>query len=275
MRSLGDRAEEARAQLQDYLSRMTFPTSATPVPPLDEGALESAAFHRRPASIGAHPEITLVDEDLRLMGRVDLLTVTDDGACITDYKTGAEDPAHRDQVTLYALLWSLDRIVNPEQIPVTELVIAYPSHDLRIAAPGLTDLDATEQALRQRIEAADRLAATVPPQARPAPDQCGFCPVRGLCGAYWADTPNPASLRIGAWFDYEGIVGPQNGVRSLWMLDPNTGQRQILLRTPSTAPPLSKGTRVRLLSIRLEDDAEVEGTVALMTIGTEVLMVAP
>jgi hypothetical protein len=146
---------------------------------------------------------------------------------------------------------------------------------VRIDAADLADLNALEEAVRLRIEAADRLAAEVPPQVRPDPERCGFCPVKGLCGAYWSTVPDPAGLSDGTWFDYEGVVGPQNGVRSRWMLDPDTGRRQLLLRTPPTAPSLNEGTAVRLLGIRLEDDAEVEATVAVMASGTEVLMLAP
>lgn len=277
-RVLGDRAEEARAQVQEYLSRMTFPVGTVTAP---SGAREGSemaggpAFRRRPASIGTHPEVMLADERLRLTGRVDLLTVRDEGARVADYKTGTEDPAHRDQVNLYALLWTLDRVVNPKRIPVTELVIAYPSHDVRIAAADLPDLNALQEAVRLRIDAADRLAAEVPPQARPDAERCGFCPVKGLCGTYWSSVPDPADLSDGTWFDYQGVVGKQNGVRSRWMLDPDTGRKQLLLRTLPTAPSLTEGAAVRLLGIRLEGDAEVEATVAVMASGTEMLKLVP
>lgn len=277
-RVLADHVEEARAQVQEYLSRMTFPTGAATVPPpLDEdaGAVDGPAFRRRAASVGTHPEVTLADEDLRLMGRIDLLTVTDSEAGIVDYKTGAEDPSHHDQLTLYALLWTLDRVVNPKHIPVTELAIAYPSHDVRIAVADATELNALAQSVRLRIEIADQLAGEVLPQTRPAPELCRSCPVKGLCSAYWSREPDPASLSDGTWFDYEGIVGPPNGVRSRWMLHPDTGHRQLLLRTPPSAPGLREGARVRLLGIRLEADAEVDATVAVMASGTEVLTLAP
>lgn len=274
-----DRAEEARAQVQEYLSRMTFPAWAAPVLPAhDEGTgmVNGPAFRRRPASAGTHPEITLANENLRLVGRIDLLTVSDSQARIVDYKTGDEDASHRDQVILYALLWTLDRVVNPKQIPITELVIAYPSHDVRIAAAEISELNALEEAVRLRIETADQLAAEVPPQARPRPELCVYCPVRGLCSAYWSSiVPDTADVSDGTWFDYEGIVGPQNGVRSRWMLDLDTGQKQLLLRTTPSAPLLSEGAAIRLLGIRLEDDAEVEAAVAVMASNTEVLALVP
>jgi len=271
---LGDRAEDARAQVQEFLCRMSFPASAATMPAMPATSVEpdkGPAFRRRAAGEGTHPEITLASEDLRLMGRVDLLTVGDEGASITDYKTGTPDPAHLEQVSLYALLWSLDRVVNPDQLPTTELTVAYPSHDVRVGRDDLDDLAEMEQSLRARIAAADGLAAEVPPVARPAPEVCGYCPVKGLCATYWATTlPDPAGLDDGTWFDFEGIVGPANGVRSRWLLGPS-GAKQLLLRTSPSAPALTEGDTVRLLGIRREVDPETAATVAVMISATEVV----
>jgi hypothetical protein len=205
------------------------------------------------------------------MGRIDLLTVGDEGASIVDYKTGAPDPGHLEQVNLYALLWSLDRVVNPDEVPAVELTVAYPSHDVRIGADDLDDLSELEWSLRTRIAAADELAAGVPPVARPAPEVCGYCPVKALCATYWATAlPDPARLEDGTWFDFEGVVGPANGVRSRWLLGP-TGAKQLLLRTSPSAPVLAEGDAVRLVGIRREVDPETMATVAVMVSATEVV----
>lgn len=275
-RALGDRAEDARAQVQELLCRMSFPVG-TPrtsnVQTSDTGDGEGPAFHRRAVGGGTHPEITLADDELRLMGRVDLLTVSDGAASIVDYKTGVPDPGHVEQVNLYALLWGLDRVVNPEQVPVGQLTIAYPSHDMRIAPEDRADPKALEFSTRLRIATADGRAEEVPPEARPAPEVCVYCPVKGLCDTYWsAAVPNPTSVADGQWFDHEGVVGPPNGVRSRWMLAPDSGQNQLLLRTPPSAPQLAEGDAVRLLGIRLEDDPETAATVAVMSTSTEVLI---
>lgn len=162
---LSDRAEEARAQVQEFLCRIFFPVgAATPLRPTEapSNTGDGPAFHRRPVSAGTHPEITLAAEDLRLMGRIDLLTIGDGGACIVDYKTGSPDLGHLEQVSFYALLWSLDHTVNPGKIPVTELIVAYPSHDVRTAVADIADFSTLEQLVQARIQAADELAAEAP-----------------------------------------------------------------------------------------------------------------
>jgi hypothetical protein len=275
-RELGDRVADARGQVQEYLSRAKFlakPANAG-VPGQGPAGQEPPAFGRHPVGPGAHPEVTLADEDLRLMGRVDLLAVGDGNADIVDYKTGAEDPGHFDQLRLYALLWDLDRVVNPTGVPATELTAAYQSHDVTVAAPTAVELRELEEAVRVRIAAADALFATDSPPARPSVEQCGMCQVRSLCDAYWASVaPDPSTVKNGDWFDYEGIVGPANGVRSLWMLNIASGQQELLLRTTSTAKPLEIGSRVRLLGLRRDADLEVPATTAVMTASSEVFVV--
>ena len=205
------------------------------------------------------------------MGRIDLLTIGENGASIVDYKTGVPDPGHLEQVNLYALLWSLDRVVNADHLPATDLTVAYPSHDVRLAAEDLDDLDDLEASVRARIAAADALAGGVPPVARPAAEVCAYCPVKGLCAKYWATAlPDPDGLADGTWFDFEGVVGPANGVRSRWLLG-LTGAKQLLLRTSPSAPTLVEGDTVRLVGIRREVDPETAATVAVMISATEVL----
>lgn len=276
VRELGDRVADARGQVQEYISRAKFlakpPETAAPT----EGPTEQAppAFGRRPARPGVHTEVTLADENMRLMGRVDLLAVGDGQADIVDYKTGAEDPGHFEQLRLYALLWDLDRVVNPTGVPAAELTAAYPSHDVTVPAPTPVELRDLEKAVGLRIAAADALFATNTPAARPSVDQCGMCHVRNLCDAYWASVaPDPSTVKGGEWFDYEGIVGPPNGVRSLWMLNTAAGQRELLLRTTSTSKPLEVGSRVRLLGLRRDADPEVPATTAVMTASSEAFVV--
>jgi hypothetical protein len=50
-----------------------------------------------------------------------------------------------------------------------------------------------------------------------------------------------------------------------------SGEKQLLLRTPPSAPRLVEGDRVRLLGIRLEEDQEADAIVAVMSTSTEVL----
>ncbi|MEU6410329.1 PD-(D/E)XK nuclease family protein [Microbispora sp. NPDC046933] len=268
---LRDRVPHARAQVQAYLSRTVLPATPRATGPQADPRT-SAGPGRRPAGLGAHPEIPLVAETLRLMGRVDLLTVTQDRVGITDYKTGVEDPSHLDQLRLYALLWDLDRIANPERRPATELTAAYPSREIRVTAPGDTQLRDLEETVRRRIAAAEAELVASVPRALPSKQKCALCQVRQLCNAYWEQTPEAEPLSLGTWFDYQGVVGPQNGAHSWWLLSERTGQRTLLLRAAATMRVLPPGRRIRLLNLRLDDDPEVRAPVATLTAASEVFV---
>lgn len=275
-RELDDRVADARAQVQEYLSRAKFSprTADAAVPAEGPAQQEPPAFGRHPIGRGMHAEVTLADERLRLMGRVDLLAVGEEHADIVDYKTGAEDPGHFEQLRLYALLWDLDRVVNPTRVPAVDLTAAYPSHDVTVAVPTSVELRDLEEAIRLRIATADVLFDAGSPPARPSVDLCAMCPVRSVCDVYWTTVgSDPSAVKDGDWFDYEGIVGPPNGVRSLWMLNTASGQKELLLRTTPTAKPLEIGSRVRLLGLRRDADPEVPATTAVMTASSEAFVV--
>jgi hypothetical protein len=80
-------------------------------------------------------------------------------------------------------------------------------------------------------------------------------------------------VSLEAWFDFEGIVGAQNGVKSWWMLEPATGKPAFLLRT-AAGVKLASGDVVRLVGLRREDDPEVDALVASFTATSELLRVA-
>ncbi|GIH71557.1 PD-(D/E)XK nuclease family protein [Sphaerimonospora thailandensis] len=269
---LRDRVPHARAQVQAYLSRTALPATPHATGPQADSRTSVRGPGRRPAVLGTHPEIPLVAETLRLMGRVDLLTVTQDRVDITDYKTGAEDPSHLDQLRLYALLWDLDRIANHERRPATELTAAYSSREITIPAPGDSQLRDLEENVRQRIAAAETELVASVPRALPSKQKCALCQVRHLCNAYWEQAPEAHTLSRGTWFDYQGVVGPQNGAHSWWLLSERTGQKTILLRAAATMRALLPSRRIRVLNLRLDDDPEVEAIVATLTAASEVFV---
>ena len=194
------------------------------------------------------------------MGKVDLLTVGANTVDIVDYKTGEPDPGHEEQLRIYALLWARDDVVNPDHLPVASLRAVYRSGSTSIAAPSPAEGDALAAAIEARIAAADSAVASDNLVAILG-DHCRWCPVKGLCGDYWAAAPTPRGLADGAWFDYEGVVGPAHGVRSRWMLDSPSGTRELLLRTSASSPPLELGTRVRIVGLRREIDSEIDASV--------------
>ncbi|WP_250506438.1 RecB family exonuclease [Bowdeniella massiliensis] len=268
-RSLTDWLPEAREQIQTYLNRMDLrPSSGSgTVPPTADPSTHY------PARTGDHPEKELVAEELRLKGRIDLLSIDGDGARITDFKTGAEDPAHHDQLRLYALLWGADVTVNPDGLPVTELVAAYPDHEVAVPVPSAADLAALGDDVAARIEVAEAAIAADPPAARLG-EHCSLCSVRGVCDPYWSTGAAPtAEVSDGRWYDLAGTVMREHGVKSFILREARTGS-DVLVRTPTPAFALPLGSDIRILgALRVVDPDEEESLVAALTSTSEVLEV--
>lgn len=264
---LEDRVPEARTDIQGYLQRMTLRQE-----PRAEGVPSGQATPiRQPLGHGPHPEATLRADHLRVKGRIDLLTVTSEQADIVDYKTGAQDPSHLDQLRFYAMLWDQDEVANRHRKPPGKLAAAYVSTEVSVSAPDAHELADLSTRTAQRVATADAEVVAIVPKATPG-DHCTHCPVRSLCGTYWREvTPQPSEVRDGAWFDYAGIVGEQNGIRSWWMVDKH-GQKELLLRTPP-GRTFSPGQRVRMLGLRRDEDPEIIAPVATMTGNTELFVV--
>jgi CRISPR/Cas system-associated exonuclease Cas4 (RecB family) len=222
------------------------------------GSDPEAKSVRFPARVGDHPEQELVAKDLRLTGRLDLLQVTSDGALITDFKTGVENEAHHDQLRLYALLWHLDSEVNPDGIPVTSLVAAYPSHELAVAVPDVDELTAIAETTKSRIAMADSVVASKHPEAVVG-EQCGLCSVRVLCEAYWERiVPDLAEVPDGSLLDLEVSVLREHGVKS-WVVRDSGSGREVLVRTHAPSITLPLGKVVRVLGARRTVDPDEEG----------------
>ena len=100
-----------REEVQHYLHRMAL------APRTRSGSGSGGEGPRYTRSVGSHPEATLQADDLRLWGRVDLLTVGHAKVDITDYKTGAENESHLDQLRFYAVLWDQDTVTALTEIP--------------------------------------------------------------------------------------------------------------------------------------------------------------
>lgn len=208
-----------------------------------------------------------------MKGRVDLLTVFSDRVDIIEHKTGAEDPSHLDQLRFYAMLWDQDDVANSARTPLGVLIASYPANEVTIPAPNESELLALVASISARVANADSQVEAEAPVAITG-EHCRLCSVRSLCGAYWEQvTPDPAAAPGGTWFDYEGIVGQQNGIRSWWMLDRDSGKTELLLRATSIGRPLEPGHRLRLLGLRRDADPELENTVATMTANSEVFTV--
>lgn len=271
-RQLRAQIQDARAQVQTYLSRTQF----VPGPPRADRAERkkhvSAKPRRQELADGSHAEVGLVAQGLRLRGRVDLLTVDGARVEIVDYKTGAESPSHEEQLRLYALLWDADEVSNPKHLKAAGLTAAYRDHDMRAEVPNSAELLELSAWVEAEIAVASREAGSRTPTARPSPETCASCGVRQLCPTYWAAVaPRTIPSQEDSWFDFEGVIGEENGQRSWWILN-DEGRPQMLLRTAATAPGFVVGDRVRLLGLRRESDPGVVSPIGSMTVTTEVFV---
>lgn len=272
---LTDRVPEARVRVQSILGRTELPEPVVPpaTPEAEAATGDGLPKPRRPLLGGAFPEAKLIADDLRLEGRVDLITVDEAGARVVDFKTGAEDEAHVDQVRIYALLWDLDTVANPDQRPTVELRVAYPARDHIVPGPDRAELRALEAATAARIVSADD-AVCDDPEARPSLDNCQFCSVRHLCETYWEGMSSaPDTVKVGAWFDLEGLVIRPNGSRS-WYVLPTASKSEVLLRTPAESSPIKVGRRVRVLGVRRDEEPDSDILVTTMTSQSDLYLLA-
>jgi CRISPR/Cas system-associated exonuclease Cas4 (RecB family) len=214
--------------------------------------IRSDAATRTGITPGSHAEVELRADELRLLGRADLITVSETGCTITDYKTGAPSDHHAEQLRLYGLLWRRDREINPDQIPIERLVVSYATHDEVVDVPSDAELERLADQISVRIAATEEQLALRPPPANPDSEVCEFCDVRHLCDDYWVTVcstlgAEPA-VSSGAFVDCEGEVIRQNGPRS-WVLKLEGEPDSALLRTPTERPGFAVGDFVRLLGV--------------------------
>jgi PD-(D/E)XK nuclease superfamily len=275
-RGLRGQVADARVLVQTYVSDSSLSSNGITSGARPASAGSPAGGRRGPLRRGAHAEVTLVASELRLMGRVDLLRVTESGAHITDYKTGAESPGHAEQLSLYALLWNLDQDANPAALPVTGLTAAYPGCDVAIPVPDEQALRDIEKRVTATIAEADEELAAAVPRAVPSPENCQNCHVRQLCDAYWpALAPDPSSLPDQAKFDCQGIVGTRNGQRSWWFHLDGPVRSTLLVQAPPSGPDLVPGRHVRILGLRIDAALDSTATAASMNSMTEVFQLTP
>lgn len=256
--SLLARVPDIRRRVQGIIARTELALSPT-------GETEPPEASRRvPLAPGSHPEVELRVAALRFAGRADLVTVTESGCTITDYKTGAADDHHAEQLNTYALLWSRDPELNPHRLPVTRLVVAYATHETVLDGPSNAELDSLAEQLQHRIADADQQLRSRPPPARPAEVLCRFCGVRHLCEDYWQVLRPGRGLAASenvAFTDCEVLVQSRNGPRS-WMVKLEPGEELALLRTSTESAGFRLGDRIRLLNLAVGRDDD-SGTATL------------
>lgn len=234
-----------RQRVQMAISRARF------VPVAGDSEVGLEAPEEIGVTRGSHTEVELRDDDLRVMGRADLITIDKSGCTITDYKTGEPSEGHADQLHLYGLLWNRDERVNPGRIPIKSLVVAYATHDESVEVPSEPGFATLATQITSRIASTEEQLDLRPPPARPDPEICRFCDVRHLCDD-WA-TVRPA-VGVGqaesaqGFVDCEGEIAERNGPMS-WVLRLEGEPDSALLRTTDERPGFAVGDQVRLLGV--------------------------
>lgn len=260
-----------RQQVQHQLQRLTLTPRPCPTSPSTSaswGRLRDGSYH----------ELRLHAQELDFVGVIDLLQLEDGQCTIWEFKTGAPDDRHVEQLSIYALLWTEDKQRNPPSTPATRLFLSY-EHRLQELDPiSPSALAALHTALLQRIRAATGMAREQPPSARPVSERCRYCDVRHLCEEYWValstwQGDDPDRL----WGDMEIRVGAKRGPRSWDAVV--VGGANVAHGTPVvlahenrlTEHCLTEGTHVRLLSVR---QSVVDGvTLVAITAMTEIFRV--
>jgi hypothetical protein len=265
------RIPEMRHRVQAILTRSALqspPSAPMEGPaPSNTGANPAGRSRRSRLDPGSHPEVSLRAEAIRWQGRADLLTVSSGSAEIVDYKTGAPDESHSEQLRIYALIWYRDKDLNPSGTRASSLIIAYPTEDIAVEAPSKEELQSLERELQSRSQVVRDVLGARPPEARPSTALCSTCPVRQLCEEYWAflgqgeAASTAASIPGPIWGDVEVQVDTRNGPRSWWALvtrgtDLPTSER-IVLRTQTESPPFATGKHARVVNgaIGRDDDS--------------------
>ena len=277
-RSLRGQTSDLRMRVQSILARLRLP----PFPQVQEQDRTGAASKvRRPLTIGAYPEIELRASRIRWKGKADLLVITNDDCEITDFKTGAPDEAHRFQIQVYALLWSLDDEINPTHRAASRLVLAYPSADVEVGMLSQEQLHGFEKDLLERRKRADAALAMRPPEARPTPENCRYCGVRHLCDAYWArgsQSEDRPSVEV-RFSDTEVRIVRRHGPMSFdAVLEPSGGGvagKSALVRVQESVE-LQPGKRFRILDagIAVDPDDSTRRAIVTLTMFSEIFAVA-
>jgi PD-(D/E)XK nuclease superfamily protein len=266
-----------RIKVPDMRQRIQLLLARAPFRAEDSGTSTGSQAGRWPLQPGIHPEVELRATDVKMMGRADLIEVTAESCSIIDYKTGAVDPHHADQLRLYALMWLHDSELNPKHLPVEHLTLSYPSHNVDVSPPTPDELEELSASISMTILDAEDALQRRPPPARPERDVCRMCGVRQLCDVYWSEVlegiadsdPNESE-----WFDFEGQVVEQNGPRS-WKLVGTKGGTSILLRTSSDSVSFDLGQCLRILNLHRQEEPEVLERIGVLTQASETFEMTP
>jgi len=254
---LSARVPEIRLRVQSLLSRVN-PESFTEKTRSEDSTLHREVESRYELHCGSHTEVELQASELRWRGIADLITLTPTRCEIRDFKTRTPKKEHNFQLRTYALLWYLDRDLNPSGRLASKLVLSYVDKDVDVPAPSSSALHSIEDEIKNRTTAALSDLQSTPPEARLNTEKCKYCFVRHLCEDYWqwnalSDEENNPSK--GYFADIQVELSGQHGPSS-WdgFLESPSNLKAggaILLRTANLRLKLYPGQRLRLLNVHV------------------------
>lgn len=184
-RTLRGQVPMLRARVQSLLARMQLSEGGRSVS-TTQYRMSNEPKVRTPLANGTYSELELHAKSIGWKGRIDHLVIRGSKCEITDFKTGLAADSHVFQVRVYAVLWHLDKELNPSSRFVHRLVLAYERKAVEVIPPNEKEIAALALELVARRQAAETALAANPPEARPLPRKCRSCGVRQLCDAYWA-----------------------------------------------------------------------------------------
>ncbi len=265
-RSLRAQIPELRTRAQALLGCVRLPAVAA------NADREGGPKPPSKLTMGTYPEVNLRAPHIGWKGKADLVVLSPEHCEIIDFKTGAQDEAHRFQVQVYALLWNRDQNINPSRRLADKLTLAYKSKKVEVEAPSSTQLDTLEQDLIARRNASRTAVAARPPEARPSPENCRYCTVRQLCDRFWSsEVQYSLAAQDSAQFsDLEVTITGRHGASSWDGLievsrDLAKG-RAVLVRTQGELG-LRVGQRVRILDAHVATAEEDDELPTIITIG--------
>ncbi len=274
-----------RFKTQTMLSRVNLAKRQSiknPIKRIGTGA------HAHPQKLknGSYTEFKILIEELKFIGIIDILTITEDSCEIRDFKTGEMNDKHISQVKIYALLWYLDSLHNPNHRRIDKITLSYKQGDVSVPAPNVIELNQLKVDLIERLKTAKKNIIVSKPQSYPSHDNCSFCQVRQLCNHYWQFLESNTIENLhetSQYMDLQLKLLRTQG-RSSWNAEIESSsalksKTQIVFKCRIPPFDLYSGQTLRVLNIPVGDiQAEYEGesndtTMATYSKNTEVFLI--